>query len=183
MIIMSVFALILMNKDLPEWDSPCLTGFFEPIPCSAYSSARYRSCYITHDWQARTNQSMYAVMGWPVLVLFIYLLVGCCAFDKRKDAMKCVSFVLYLLILGYLALCMAALILSVDTAGKACRGQSYHNGDDESEFFSLRPVTSKYNGEVQHGYGKTTANYLFYLGLIFCIAGYAVLCFGFTSMC
>ena len=113
---MSVFGLILINKDLPEWSHPCQTGLFEDIPCSAESYG-YRSCYFTYDWQARTNQSMYAVMGWPVLVLFIYLLVGCCAFDKRKDAMKCVSFVLYLLILGYLALCMAALILSTDRAG------------------------------------------------------------------
>ena len=118
------------------------------------------------------NQTITAILFFPASTLICYILAGCCAFDKRKSATRCMGALLYPIAGGFIALSLAALIIAVEPSGRVCRGQYLNNQTDSAWGFS--PILDQ-NQQEMLGYAKVTANYLFYFGLLFCVVVFSLL--------
>ena len=89
--------------------------------------------------------------------------------------MKHVGIALYPTVLGFIVLSLTSLIIGTDRSGRVCRGQNLWNQTDSAWGFS--PILDYRQQEIL-GYGKVTANLLFYFGLIFCIVVFSGMILG-----
>ena len=123
-------------------------------------------------------------------MVFGYLVALCCWFDRREKANKVVAGITKLTILGYIVLCLAALILSCDKQGRVCRAADISNGV-ENNWWSLEPFKDfvwtewERTDEIEPvlGYSKTKATFLLYIGFFFAWVAFSFLLYIFSVSC
>ena len=83
---------------------------------------------------------MWAILGFSALILLSILLAGCCSFDRRYLAMKCMGYCVMFAMAGLLVCSLTGLILAFDGVGKSCRGTAEYSIVDPGDWWSFKPI-------------------------------------------